>query len=152
MSELRAGSAVIEQALAEEGVWASNTFGSSMRPLLRQHKDMVIILPLEGEARKYDVLLYHKPNGAYTLHRVVGVTVDSYLIRGDNTFILERVPKDKIIGILSEINRGGKIIRVTDGSYRFYSRVWNFIYPVRWLIYKLRRGLGRLYRAVFKKK
>ena len=151
MSEIKASSAVIEEALKAEGVWASNTFGTSMRPLLRQHQDMVIIAPLDGEAKKYDVLLYRRPNGAYTLHRVIGITADRYLIRGDNTFILERVPKDKIIGILIEMNRGGKTIRVTDGSYKFYSRLWNFIYPVRWIIYKLRRGLGRLYRAIFKR-
>ncbi len=152
MSEIILPSGVIEEALLKDGVWASNTSGASMRPLLRHHKDMVIIHPLAGEAKKYDVLLYRKPNGAYTLHRVVGVREDKYLIRGDNTFILERVPKDKIIGALTEINRGGKTIRVTDTSYKFYSRVWNFIYPVRWLAYQVRRALGRLYRAVFKRK
>lgn len=152
MSDAAQASMLIEEALAKDGVWAANTFGSSMRPLLRQHKDMVIIHPLSGEVKKYDVLLYRKPGGAYTLHRVVGVKENEYLIRGDNTYVLEHVPKDRIIGILTEMNRGGKTIRVTDAPYKLYSRFWSFIYPLRWLLYQIRRGLGRAYRFIFKKK
>lgn len=152
MSEIIQPSGVLEEALATDGVWASNTSGASMRPLLRHHKDMVVIRPVSQEVRRYDVLLYRKPNGSYTLHRVIGIRADEYLIRGDNTYFVEHVPKDKVIGILTEINRGGRTIYVTDTSYKVYSRIWNFIYPVRWLFHKIRRGLGRVYRFIFKRK
>ncbi len=152
MNEIIQPSGALEESLLKDGVWASNTVGASMRPLLRHHKDMVIIQPITDEVKKYDVLLYRKPNGAYTLHRVIGLRPNEYLIRGDNTYFLERVPRDKVIGIMTEINRGGKTVRVGDTSYKIYSRIWNFIYPIRWLFYQIRRGLIRVYRFIFKRK
>ena len=141
----------IENELDTYGVYASNTKGVSMEPLFRTNRDMVIIRKPSEELKKYDVALYRSGRGKYVLHRVIGVKENEYLIRGDNTYIIEHVPKDNVIGVLTEFNRKGKHHLCTEGGYIFYSAFWNFIYPIRFLYRKVRSLLGRIYRFVFKR-
>ena len=152
MSERLLTPGTIEAELEAHGVYASNTRGSSMEPLFRNHRDMVIISKPERAIKKYDVVLYPKGEEDYILHRVIAVRDDCYVIRGDNTFIKERVPKQAIIGVLTEFNRKGKRHSVRDLSYRIYSRVWCWLYPVRAMLRGLRILLGRARRAIFPKK
>jgi signal peptidase I len=141
----------IESELAKSGVYASVTKGNSMRPLFKTNRDMIILKTPDGELKKYDVALYRTRSGKYVLHRVVGVRGDIYLVRGDNTFVLERVPKDSVLAVLAEFNRNGKKYTVNSSSYKLYSRVWNFIYPVRYLFHFARSFAYRVYRKLFKK-
>ena len=143
---------IIENELDRYGAYASVTRGVSMRPLFKTHRDVVVVKKCDGELRKYDVALYRSPTGSYVLHRVIKVLPDTYLIRGDNTFVIEKVPKNRIIGILSEFNRKGKQYTVNGTGYKIYSRLWNFLYPLRKLLFILKRFLHRLYRVIFKKK
>ena len=142
----------LERELRENGVYASVTKGISMRPLFKTNRDMVILKKPDGELRKYDVALYKTRAGKYILHRVIKVLPDKYIIRGDNTYTLEYVEKDRILAVLTEFNRKGKKGTVNDLSYRIYSRVWHFIYPLRFVYIKLRVLAGRVYRSIFKKK
>lgn len=73
----------IEFVLEKEGYFVSTTSGVSMFPMLRDRKDTVVIYPVNGCLKKYDVLLYKRENN-YVLHRVVKVLENGYLIRGDN--------------------------------------------------------------------
>ena len=142
----------IEAELAAHGVYASNTRGYSMMPLLKHHRDVVVILPPEGELKKYDVALYPMGESDYILHRVIAVRDDCYVIRGDNTYVREYVPKDKVIGVLSEYTRAGKHHTCQDFSFRLYSRLWCAIYPLRLIYRNARIKLSRAYRSIFKKK
>ena len=151
MSDGVFSSRMIEEELSSNGVFASTTRGRSMEPLFRTHRDMVIIVKCEGELKKYDVPLY-RTSGGYVLHRIVGVADNVYLIRGDNTYVIERVPKSAVIGVLSEFNRKGRHHTVEERGYKIYSRVWNFLYPIRWCFFNLRRLLGRVYRFFFPRK
>ncbi len=143
---------LIESELREHGVYASNTFGTSMRPLFKTHRDMIIVKAPDSELRKYDVALYVSARGKYILHRVIGVKDAEYLIRGDNTYSVEHVPKDRVIGVLVKFNRKGKTHTTDEFSYKIYSRFWHFIYPVRFVLRKIRLALGKIYRALFKRK
>ncbi|MBQ6052853.1 MAG: hypothetical protein IJL30_06150 [Clostridia bacterium] len=63
-----------------------------------------------------------------------------YLIRGDNTYTLEKVPASAVIGVLTDFRRKGKEYCVSDKPYRLYARIWTAIYPLR-RGYDLFRGL-----------
>lgn len=141
----------VENELRENGVYASVTKGTSMQPLFKTNRDMIILRKPSAELKKYDVVLYRTNAGKYVLHRIVKVTSKQYIIRGDNTYVLEYVDKDRIIAVLSEFNRKGKKRSVDAISYRIYSRVWNFIYPIRWMYVKLRSFAASIYRKLFKK-
>ena len=143
---------VVESSLANEGYYVSLTSGVSMRPLFKTHRDVVVISPVTRELCKYEVALYTYGDGRYILHRVIGVRDDVYLIRGDNTYKTERVPKGCVLGVMTAFNRNGRQYDLGEPSYKLYSRFWNFIYPIRYILWIVRRVLSKIKRALFKKK
>ena len=112
------------------GVFASGTLGRSMRPLFREGRDVVIVQKCTAPPKKYDVVLYERA-GKCVLHRVIKKEGDINLIRGDNTYAIERIRDSEIIGILMEFDRGDKHYTVDNRIYKIYSVVWNAIYPIR---------------------
>ena len=93
----------IEEQLEQNGVYVSTTVGFSMKPMLRNRRDRVVLLPVKDKVlKKWDVPIYHRPDGKYILHRIIAVRDDHYVIRGDNTYAKEYVPKEWVLGIFSE--------------------------------------------------
>lgn len=119
-----------EELLERDGRLVYRIKGVSMNPMLRQNRDLVIIEPAPSALRKYDVALYRRGD-SYVLHRVIGVIEGGYLIRGDNTYVTERVPDSEVIGVLTGFQRGGVSHDVAEPGYRLYSRLWTAIYPLR---------------------
>ncbi len=134
-------------SLAAYGVFASGTLGRSMRPLFREGKDVVIVEKCVRPTKKLDVVLYGR-GGKCVLHRVIKKQGEINLIRGDNTYQIERIPDSQIIGILMEFDRGKRHYTVNGFGYKLYSRLWNTIYPLRHAYVFLRpyfiRGIRRL--------
>ena len=148
----------IEKQLKEQGFYVSTTVGYSMWPMLKNRRDRVVLRALEeGETlKKGDVPLYIRPHdGKHILHRILKVKEDHYIIRGDNTYSLERVPKTWIVGVLHEFYRKGKHVSVSNKKYHLYATAWQWIYPVRFVCHYVKlffsKVIGRLKR-IFKKR
>lgn len=156
MTESLFSTNVIEEELEKHGVHASTTVGVSMRPLFRTRRDMIILKKPDRELRKYDIVLYRDGRGKYIMHRIIRVRELEYIIRGDNTYRLEHVPKERIIALLTEFNRKGKRHSCEERGFKIYSRVWNFIYPVRFVCHHVslffKRGFRWVGRHIFGKK
>ena len=60
-----------------------------MMPLIKQDRDLLIIEPVHGRLKKYDVPLYKRDNGQYVLHRILKVREQGYVICGDNRWAKE---------------------------------------------------------------
>ncbi len=137
-----------EQQLSSAGVIVSPNVGSSMRPLIRQGKDLMVIRPRPEKLRRYDAVLY-KRGSKYILHRILRVGKDGYVICGDNCLRREfDITDDKIIGILTAVLRNGKKEIRTDGfRCRLYAHIWCDFFPVRVAILYT----GRLFRAFLRK-
>ena len=126
----------IEDILQENGFYISTTVGMSMYPLLRNRKDTIVIRPVHKPLKQYDVPLY-KRGGKYVLHRIVKVLPTGYVICGDNCLNREYDITDaQIIGVLSEIVRGERKIRLDSRGYRVYCRIWVALYPFRYMYKK----------------
>ncbi|MBR1712440.1 MAG: S24/S26 family peptidase [Alloprevotella sp.] len=82
-----------EEALRTQGFLAWTVSGDSMLPLLRERRDVVIIRPLSGRLRKYDVALF-RYRGRNVLHRIVAVHDNGYTALGDHNIIPEHVPEE----------------------------------------------------------
>ena len=136
-----------EEILEQDRRLIYKTRGVSMLPMLHQNRDIIVIVPAEGRLKKYDTVLY-KRGSSYILHRIVGVRDGEYLIRGDNTYHLEHVPQDAVIGVLTGFVRNGKSYTVEDTGYQIYCRVWNAIYPLRKLMLGTRRIAGKTARML----
>ena len=136
-----------EELLARDGKLVYRTKGASMEPMLRQNRDLVVIQAPASRLRRYDVALY-KRGRDYVLHRVIRAEKDCYLIRGDNTYALERVEDAAVIGVLTGFQRRGREHSVTDPGYRAYVRLWDGLYPLRALWARGRRLAGRAVRRL----
>lgn len=113
----------IEEILEQEGMYVSTTSGVSMQPLFRDRRDTVIISPVQGRLKKYDLPLY-KRGDQYILHRVVKVLPDSYVICGDNCISLERdITDDRIVGVMTAFYRKDRYGTPDDFWYKVYVRV-----------------------------
>ena len=124
----------LSDVIKEKGIYVGTVNGNSMFPMLRNKKDTVIIRPLTGEVKKYDVPLYKKGN-LYVLHRIVRVVPGGYVICGDNCVNLERdVTEEQIIGKLEGFYRGERQVSIQGFGYKLYCRIWVALYPLRWLI------------------
>lgn len=127
------------------------TVGCSMQPLLCERQTHVMLSPIKDGVKKYDIVLYIRQDGTHVLHRCVKVMDGYCLMRGDNTYYLERVENDTMIGVVTHIYRKGKMIDVNKSvSYRFYSVFWNSIYHIRHFIIRAGRKITRWMRKLKK--
>lgn len=65
-----------------------------MYPMIRNKCDMVVIAKVERELKKHYVPVYRLKSGKLVMHRIIKITKNGdYIIRGDNTYKFEYVPK-----------------------------------------------------------
>lgn len=129
----------LEQELRAGRVCASTTSGDSMYPMLRNRRDVVVIEPLSGRLKRYDLPLYRRPDGQYVLHRILHVREKGYVICGDNRWHREYpVPHEWILGVVTGFYRGDSYISVNAPGYRFYVHLWCDLFWVRALILRAR--------------
>ena len=124
----------IREYLDENEYMAYRISGVSMRPMLRQEKDLVTLRRYDGKGlKKYDVAMYDRGGPRrYVLHRVVEVGNGTYTFLGDNCITKEKnIPESAIVAVLDSFSRGGKQISVNDPKYRMYVRVHCALFPVR---------------------
>ena len=146
-----------EEELERHGSIIFTNVGVSMRPLIREGKDVMHIKRAGGELKKYDVVLFVRPNvigrGHYVLHRIIKMNKDgSFWIVGDNCLEGETVSRENIIGVLDAVVRNGKTVKSTDFSYRLYVIFWSAPYHFRFFTLKLLRFAKRAFnklRSVF---
>ena len=118
--------------------------GNSMFPLFRDDKDSVIIEKADS-FKKYDIVLYHRPNGQYVLHRIVSVCGDEFVFAGDNETVKEKgVPRSDCIARVASFNRSGETFKVDALWHIFYSRIWVWFFPIRRILGKVLRIFAKL--------
>ena len=137
----------IEEQL-KQGIVIQTTVGYSMYPLLIHRKTLVKIEKVNEELQIGDLPLY-KRKDQYVIHRIIGRDNGCYQIRGDNTYTIEQVNKEAVIGKVIEIYRKGKWFSVNNQKYRFYSKVWMKTYGLREKVVRVKRRIGRWKRKYF---
>lgn len=105
--------------------------GQSMRPMLREGWDQVVLAAPPQQLRKYDLPLYQRETGQYVLHRIVRVERGEegaiYTCIGDNQYALETgIRHDQVIAVVTAFWRGDKQIDVQHPVYRLYCRLWHY--------------------------
>lgn len=142
----------IEQVLAEKGESISSSSGVSMYPMLRHRRDMIVVETVKRPLKRHDVPLYRLPGGKLVLHRILKVTDKCYIIRGDNLFKKEYVPREQIIGVLKAFYRDGKLYDcATSRKYHAYIIWIRLSYPWRFVWKKyIRPMLSRIKHTIFK--
>ena len=105
--------------------------GISMLPMLRQGRDQVTLTALQGDPKKYDILLYRRGNGSFVLHRVVRIG-RTYTCIGDNQFSFEKgIAREQILAVVTTFWRDGKAYSTKSFSYKMYCVFWHHSRLVR---------------------
>ncbi len=134
---------LIRETLAAGKTVRFSPRGISMLPMLRQGIYSVVLSPLPGKLKKYDLPLYQRDDGHFVLHRIVEAG-DAYTCIGDNQFEYEHgLRQDQMIALVTAFTRGKREIPVTNPGYRIYCRIWHWSRPLR---HFWRRGKGWLRR------
>lgn len=128
---------IIKEQLESGGTVSLPITGTSMLPLLVQGRDSVTLSSAE-KVKVNDIIFYRRDNGAFVLHRIIGIDDKGYILCGDNQWVKEYGITDKnIIGVVTLINRNGKDILVNDKKYIKYCSRWLKLLPIRKILVKL---------------
>jgi len=140
------GLAQLEQ-LEQHGNYISVPNGISMRPMIIGGRDAVMIRKLESPPKRYDLVMYVRPDMQGVVHRVIRIRENDYIICGDNCWQLEYVKPEQIKGIVTEYCRKkGKWRPVTNFWYQVYVHIWvDLLFikrPVFYVRDKIKKMLG----------
>ena len=145
----------LESVLAERGQIITSTAGTSMYPMLRNKRDMVVVENVTKPLKKLDVPVYRLKSGKVVMHRILKVTDGGFVIRGDNLIKKEYdITEENIIGVLKGFYRNGKYYDCeTNKTYKLYVRINLLLFPVRYA-WKgvIRPILGKCKRFILRKK
>ncbi len=144
----------VEELLKTRDEVMTRTRGISMRPLLRQGRDIVVIKKPQFPLKVGDAPIYKVKNKKeLVLHRILKVNDDgSYIIRGDNLFFKEHVFENQIVGVMRAFYREGKYCECEKSlKYKVYVFLNRIIYPLRclWSV-RLRPLLSKIKHKIFK--
>ena len=134
-----------EELLAKDGRVMTHVVGSSMLPLLQDRQSIVIVEDIKNvPPEKGDVVLY-KSNGTYILHRIQRIKENEYEIRGDNTWVMEHVPKGNLLATMTGFYRTpeSKLTERNNPAYKLYKAA---LPAIRWT----RRIGGKIKRIIRK--
>lgn len=144
----------VEELLKIRDEVMTRTRGISMRPLLRQGRDIVVIKKPQFPLKVGDAPIYKVKNKKeLVLHRILKVNDDgSYIIRGDNLFFKEHVFENQIVGVMRAFYREGKYCECEKSlKYKVYVFLNRISYPLRclWSV-RLRPLLSKIKHKIFK--
>lgn len=140
-----------EELLKRDGKVITHVVGNSMLPLLRNRESIVIVEAIDHiPPRRGDVVLY-KMGDKYIIHRILREEVNDYLIRGDNTWVLEHVPKRALLATMTGFYRRpkGRLVLRGDLKYRLYCLSLPAIRLARYTINKVKELIRKFYEHCF---
>lgn len=139
-------SASLEEIVSAGGQMTICVSGSSMSPFLIHGKDSVKLIKCRPQdLKKGEILLFRRSTGELVLHRVKQVLRDGSLImNGDAQIWCEQISPEQAIAAVVSIERDGKITACTSHKYRTAVFLWQLMFPIRSLIFRVRNKLKRM--------
>ena len=128
---------LLSEVLESGGEFRFYPKGTSMLPLLRQGVDSVALVEPE-RLKKGDICLFRRADGAFVLHRLVGIQKDGRLsFRGDNQAVTETdVDPSRVIAVASRVFRGERAVK----PYALWYRITRLSALARVLRFKNKRN------------
>lgn len=119
--------------------------GNSMNPFIVHLRDSMTLRKVtDADVRKGTVALVLTDDGHYVLHRIYAVDGDVITMLGDgNVKMTEKCTRANIIGVMQSLDRKGHTVTPESREWKLYSRLWNFLTPVRRYPLALWRRLHR---------
>ena len=143
------GTAVIAllSAVHEKGAdFRFRASGASMSPIIRSG-DIITLSPPNGITPvSGDILAFRHPDtGKLIIHRVVEVSLDNFLAKGDNSYDPDGlIPTANILGVITRVEREGfslfwPDLRNSPGAARVF-------FKIQYRFMSLRKGINSMYK------
>lgn len=118
--------AEVEELLAEGKQVTILVRGNSMRPLLRDGRDKVVLRKANDEDIRKGAVMLFLYRGSHVMHRVIRIEGDVVIFEGDGNYKLQEVVTRKdIIAVMEAVVRpSGKRIECSSRRWRFLSFMW----------------------------
>ena len=111
---------LISEVIESGGEFRLAPRGTSMRPLLREGVDSVVLVRPDA-LKKHDICLYRRKSGSFVLHRIVKWRDGAPVFCGDNQSALEYgVATEDIVAVVAAVYRGERRIKKDALSMRLY--------------------------------
>lgn len=137
----------VEQMLAEGQQVQIRMKGHSMRPLLRDGHDSILLIPYTDQPLARGDLVLFRYGGHHILHRIVRREGDRFTLAGDGNYRIEEhcSRADIVAQATAVIRRSGRRLDFTTRRWRLLSRCWTALPS-----YLRRITLGVLWRLGYK--
>ena len=118
--------AEVEQLLAEGRQVTILVRGNSMRPLLRDGRDKVVLRKANDEDIKKGAVMLFRYRGSHVMHRVRKIEGDVVIFEGDGNYKLQEVVtrKDIVAVVEAVVRPSGRRIECSSRRWRFLSFMW----------------------------
>ena len=116
----------VEQLLSEGQEVTILVKGNSMRPLLRNERERVILRKHRDEDIRKGAVMLFRYRGSYVMHRVVKIEGDVVIFEGDGNYKLQEVAtrKDIVAVVVAIVSPSGKSIGCDSRRWRLASWWW----------------------------
>ena len=106
--------------------------GFSMRPFLEDGRDKALLTKAVNPKVGDPVLAEVSPKH-FVLHRIIRISGDEVVLRGDGNLGTETCRLDDVKGaVVGFYRKGRETLDLTDGrKWRVYSWLWTRLYPIR---------------------
>lgn len=118
--------------------------GYSMRPLLREERDTVVLQGcVASELKRGDIVLF-RYRGQHILHRILHVEADRFVLGGDGNYrTRESCSSGEIVArAVQVIRRSGRTVNCDSARWRLQSSLW--LGTPEWLRRQMLRVLWHL--------
>lgn len=121
--------------------------GSSMSPFLHDSVDSVEMSKGEfSSISRGDIVLIRRTGGAYVMHRVYKKEKDCFYMVGDaQQWIEGPLFPEQLVAVVPSVWRKERHISCSNPCWKFLSRFWLLVLPVRHHIFRMVRLLKRLF-------
>ncbi len=124
--------------------------GYSMRPFLEDNRDKALMAKAK-DFKKGDAVLAEIEPKHFVLHRVIKISGNDVILRGDGNLSTEHCTKEDVKGFVIGFYRKGreKMDKTNGLKWTLYSLVWGALYPIRrYLLAAYRRIWLKLFKPI----
>lgn len=140
---------ILKRTLSEGGTFRFYPRGTSMLPTIKEGRDQVLLTSVPEKLKKYQIILYKRKDGTFVLHRIVRIKGDTYVMCGDNQYILEvGIRRDQMLGMVCGIVQDGETIDPESKEQRRKAAVWVETRTLRKKLIRVRGYLSKIKRII----
>ena len=136
---------VLQELLMDGKEVSLRITGNSMVPFLVHERDRIFFKKPDRALKKGDMVFYRRADGRYVMHRICRITPEGFDLIGDAQTVIEHgIRPEQVFGLITKVQRKGKLLTDGDFCWGFFKHIWLRIIPLRALILRSYSALKKI--------